>query len=329
MPRYEVEEVDARAASDETLARFHAIELACHGELHPGEPARSRDEAIAYYRHQPTTHVSCHWLGHGGAASLYVHGPTAAFVDLRVDPAHRRRGVGTALLERVLERCRDLDVTAVHGGYVSAAGREFAERVGAADEQRTVSSVLDLPTADLPPPLPPVGFELVTWLARVPDEHLAAYVRAREAMDDAPAPDDLDFPTWTAETVRASEVSLARREREMRLTVAIDTEGEIGSFTELRVSRGSTLGFTDDTGTVAARRGKGLARAVKLESLRRLRADHPEVAVVSTSNAEENTPMRALNASLGFRPTAVVTGAVLRLAGRWSPERDTDSSLQR
>ena len=96
-------------------------------------------------------------------------------------------------------------------------------------------------------------------------------------MDDAPSTDDLEFPTWTAEHVRASEESLAKRDREMRVTVAIRDDGEIGSFTELRVSRGSTLGFTDDTGTVAAHRGQGLARAVKAESLRRLRVDHPRV----------------------------------------------------
>lgn len=113
--------------------------------------------------------------------------------------------------------------------------------------------------------------------------------------------------------VRASEESLAQREREMRLTVAVDEQGGIGAFTELRVSRSSTLGFTDDTGTVAARRGLGLARTVKLESLRRLRADHPEVDVVSTSNVEENAVMRHLNESIGFQTTAIVTSAVLYL----------------
>jgi hypothetical protein len=99
----------------------------------------------------------------------------------------------------------------------------------------------------------------------------------------------------------------------MRLTVATNADGEIASFTELRVSRGSTLGFTDDTGTVAAQRGKGLARAVKFESLRRLRADHPEVDVVVTSNAEENGVMRWLNESIGFRPSIVGTLAVIDL----------------
>ena len=113
---------------------------------------------------------------------------------------------------------------------------------------------------------------------------------------------------------RASEESLALRNREMRVTVAIREDGEIGAFTELRVSSGSTLGFTDDTGTVVAHRRQGLARAVKLESLRRLRADHPEITVVSTSNAEENAAMRHVNVGVGFRPTAVETMATLSLS---------------
>jgi RimJ/RimL family protein N-acetyltransferase len=97
------------------------------------------------------------------------------------------------------------------------------------------------------------------------------------------------------------------------VTVALRDDGEIGAFTELRVSRGSTLGFTDDTGTVAAQRGRGLARAVKAESLRRLRDDHPEIDVVTTSNAEENAVMRHLNETLGFRPSAVEVTATLGL----------------
>jgi predicted GNAT family acetyltransferase len=132
-------------------------------------------------------------------------------------------------------------------------------------------------------------------------------------MDDAPDPEGMEYPTWTAENVRASEESLARRDREMRLTVAMDAEGEIASFTELRLSPGATLSVTDDTGTVATRRGRGFARAVKAESLRRLRDDHPEVAAVKTRNAEENAVMRHVNESIGFRPTAVETVAALDL----------------
>jgi RimJ/RimL family protein N-acetyltransferase len=100
----------------------------------------------------------------------------------------------------------------------------------------------------------------------------------------------------------------------MRVTVAMRADGEIGAFTELRVSRDSTLGFTDDTGTVAAHRGQGLARAVKLESLRRLRDEHPKVTVVNTSNAEENAAMRHVNERVGFRATTVETMATFNLS---------------
>lgn len=310
----DVEEVDARAASDDVLGRFHAVELACHHELHPGEPARSCEEAIAFYRHQPTTHTSCHWLADGGAASLYVHGPRATFLQLLVEPRRRRCGIGSLLLAEVLRRARELEVEALRSSYTTAPGAAFAARFGFVAEARVVQSVLDPRVAELPEPRVPAGFRLLTWLGRVPDEYLAGYVEARAAMDDAPQPEGMAFPSWTAGTVRASEESLTRRQREMRLTVAMDEHGGIGSFTELRVSRGSTLGFTDDTGTVAARRGLGLARAVKLSSLRRLRADHPEVDVVSTSNAEENVVMRHLNESIGFRPTATLTSVVLELS---------------
>ena len=79
------------------------------------------------------------------------------------------------------------------------------------------------------------------------------------------------------------------------------------------VSSGSTVAFTDDTGTVAEHRGHGLAKAVKAESLRLLRRDHPGITLVTTSNAEENTVMRGLNESVGFRPVAVETTATLVL----------------
>jgi GNAT superfamily N-acetyltransferase len=303
-----VDEIDARTAPDEVLRAFWEIERACHDETNPGEPVRTPDEVAAFLRFQPTTRTSCHWLADGGFAALYVHGPAAAFVNLLVKPAERRAGVGSALMEAVLERCRALDVRLLRGQYTTEAGAAFARGFGAVEGQRFVRSLLPLPGADLPAPRVD-GWSLATWLERVPDEHLEAVVRARQAMDDAP--DDMDLPPWTADHQRDSEESLRQRDREMRLTVAM-RDGEVGAFTELRVTRGSTLGFTDDTGTAAPYRRQGLARAVKVESLRRLREDHPEIEVVVTQNAEENAAMRHINESVGFRTSVVETTATLR-----------------
>jgi mycothiol synthase len=307
-----VREIDARTAPDAVLLTLHEIEQACLPERVPGDPGRSAAEAIAFFRHQPVTHETFNWLGDGGFASLYIHGPKAAFVHLFVRPERRRRGLGKALLDDVRTRAAERAVEELHGQHATPAGAAFAVRFGATPGQREVRSLLRLRDAELPEPSPPAGWGVRTWLMRVPDEQLAAYVRARAAMDDAPGSEEIGYPTASAARVRASEDSLIERGREMRLTIAMGESGEVGAFTELRISRGSSVAFTDDTGTVAAHRGKGLARAVKLESLRRLRADHPEVELVTTMNAEENAAMRHINESVGFRAVATLTTATLK-----------------
>src|SRR5262249_2365316 len=153
-----------------------------------------------------------------------------------------------------------------------------------------------------PGPTVPKGWSLATWIGRVPDDVVASYARARAALDDAPSPDGVDIPTETVERVRAMEASLERRRRELRITGAHDARGEVASFTELRLSHGSSVVYTEDTGTVARARGLGLARAVKAESLLRLMADHPGARHVTTTNAEENRAIRHINERLGFVP---------------------------
>ena len=50
---------------------------------------------------------------------------------------------------------------------------------------------------------------------------------------------------------------------------------------------------------------------MKLESLLRLQHDRPAVGLVTTTNAEENVAMLALNRSLGFEPVTAYTSCVL------------------
>jgi predicted GNAT family acetyltransferase len=99
----------------------------------------------------------------------------------------------------------------------------------------------------------------------------------------------------------------------VRATVAIDERGEVAGYTDVRVTPGLAAASTDDTAVAAWARGRGVGRAVKIESLRRLRADRPEVETVSTMNAEHNAAMRHINTSVGFVPTVVLTTTVVRL----------------
>jgi mycothiol synthase len=310
-----VDEFDARTASDEQLHVLHTIEQACLTELVPGEPGRTVEETIGYYRYPPSTHERHHWIvGEAGFAALYVHTPSAVFVDLLVAPEYRRRGVGTLLVDAMRSRAADLGLAAVYGQHATAGGAAFAARLGAADGQRDVRSLLELGTADLPSPDLQAGWTVMTWIGSIPETHVASYARARAAMDDAPVPDGVEIPAGDdVGRIRAMEESLRLRGRELRLTVALDAHGEIAAFSDLRVSTGSRVAFTDDTGTVAAHRGRGLATAVKLESLRALRRDHPQVEMVTTTNAESNAAMRRINERIGFRVAAIFTTARLEL----------------
>lgn len=309
-----IREIDARAAPEADLLAIHAIEKACLPELIPGEPSRSAAEAVAFYRHPPSTLTRHTWLSDtGGVANLGVYGPAAVFVDVLVAPEHRRRGIGTALLDALLVRARELRLEHVHGHHATPAGAAFAAHAGAVDGQRDVRSLLRLRDARLPEPEVPAGWSLVTWTWRAPDELVESYARAKAALDDAPTPDGMQFPVETAETIRDLEDALTRRGREGRVTVAVDAEGQVGAFTEVRLTPGSSLAFTEDTATVAAHRGLGLATALKRESLRRLRADHPDVEVVTTMNAEENRAMRSVNERVGFMVAAILTSATITL----------------
>jgi mycothiol synthase len=175
--------------------------------------------------------------------------------------------------------------------------------------------VLDLPSATLDA-APVDGYRLASWTGRAPDAVVESYALARNAMNDAPASNDSERYVSTVETVRGDEAMLEQRGRQLRVTVALDSSGAAVAFTELRVSPDQgAVASTEDTGTVAEHRGRGLAGWVKAESLRRLRDDRPDVRLVTTTNAAQNAPILALNRRLGFERAAVATTASVSLAG--------------
>jgi mycothiol synthase len=309
-----IREVDASTAPDEELLALHALEEACAA---PGEPFRPPELSLAYYRHSPAQ-VRRHFFADEndllvGAATLSVFGPAFAYVGVAVLPSYRRRAIGTALLAELRAAARDAGARSFFGHHWDEAGAAFASQVGARDDQRDIRAQLELRTVELAAPVLPAGWRLLTWVGVAPNDRVESYARARDAMRDAPDPAGMEWPVITVADVRQMEETAAKRGREMRVTVAIDERNEVAAFTDVRVTPGGTVAGTDDTAVAAWARGRGLGRAVKLESLRRLRTDRPEVELVTTMNAERNTAMRHINTQLGFVPTATLTTAVLTL----------------
>ncbi|MGZ4289753.1 MAG: hypothetical protein ACXVQZ_03950, partial [Gaiellaceae bacterium] len=229
--------------------------------------------------------------------------------------AARRRGVGRALHAAVVAAAREAGVHSFFGHHWEGDGAAFARAVGAVDDQRDVAAELHLRDATLPEPQLPEGWRLVSWRGPAPDELVESYARARSAISDAPTPGGLDYGPIDVANVRAMERTAVERGREIHVTVAVDGRGEVGAFTDVRVAAAppSPVAGTDDTATAPWARRLGLATAVKLESLRLLRDERPDVEVVRTMNAERNTAMRAVNTRVGFVPTAFLTSTVVTL----------------
>jgi mycothiol synthase len=309
-----VEEIDARAAPDDVLLAIHEIEASC-SQL---QPFREASLSLAYYRNWSDGIRRRFVVREGadivGAAVLMLPMPSFVQAQILVRPDARRRGHGTALLDAVRGAARAAGATSFFAHHHDDAGAAFASAAGAVDDQRDVLSELRVREARLPEPFVPAGWRLVSWRGAAPDGMIESYARARAAIGDAPAPGGFVYDAIDVPWVRAMEATAAARGREIRATVAVDDAGEVGAFTDVRVSAPpSPVASTDDTATVPRVRRLGLATAVKRESLRLLRDERADVEILRTENAEENTAMRAVNAAVGFVPVVVSTTAVLTL----------------
>jgi GNAT superfamily N-acetyltransferase len=311
-----IEEVDGETAPEPLLRALHLIEVEADA-FAPGEPHRSEREAIEAFRN-PGSAKRRRWLASvdgdpAGAAFLYDHGGSLVVGYVLVRPSFRRRGLGAQLFDLLVAGARADGVASFFGEHASEDGAAFAAAVGAVDDQRHVVSLLDLRAAELPAPTVAGDVELRSWTGAVPADLVESFVRARNAMADAPAPGGQGMPDWTVEEQRRDEERWAALGQTLHLTAAISS-AEVVSLTGVRIPR-SRAAFvrTDDTVTVPHARGRGLALAVKTENLRRLRVARPDVETVATKNAEHNAAMRAVNTRLGFEPVLILTTAVVDL----------------
>ena len=306
----QIRELDPRTAPDEDLRTIHRIEEACTHE----RPFRSEELSLSYYRVWSDGDRRWWLAGDAGAAVLMTVPPSFNYAQVMVRPVARRQGIGTALCEAVVASARAQGLASFFAHHSDEAGAAFARHVGSVDDQSDVRSELRLRDADLTEPRLPDGWRLRSWTGAAPDELVESYALARAAIDDAPAPGDMEMTPIDVEWVRRMEATVVLRRRESRVTVAVDATGVVGSFTDVRVSPPpSPVATTDDTATIAEARGLGLAYAVKVESLRRLRDERPDVEVVRTVNAAQNTAMRAVNTKVGFVPTLTETTTVVTL----------------
>lgn len=303
-------------------------ELAAGEAVGRPDPATWRREELRAELETPAAGVLVHWVlaldGRGtavGAAEVRLplqDNTHVAGLALAVGPGHRRRGVGTALLQHVLDLVEPSGRTTVRGSVDRPVGTPEDEwpgllalrRWGVTAGQREARRQLALPVpperlAALEQRARPhaAGYALRTWAGPVPEEDLAAMARLSERMStDAPHGDLVVEPeVWDAARIRDGEALREAQGRRQWLAVAAAPDGTLVGYTMLVSSAHEPQRLLQwDTLVVREHRGHRLGLLLKLAVLAVAVRDVPAAQRVTTWNAVSNTPMVAVNEAMGF-----------------------------
>lgn len=236
----------------------------------------------------------------------------ARWTEISVLPAHRRRGVGRALLTATIEACLGERDDLVFFGQTSdrvPAGEAFARAVAASPglpmklNQLTIADVDRAKIAEWTK-LDPPGYRLERVDGAMPQALVAPYLEAVNAMNDMPM-GDLRFADrrFTEEQLREREAWLEKAGIEHWLIVAVhEASGEGAGFTEVSYdARIPHLLQQGGTGVTRAHRGHRLGLWMKATMLERVMRDRPAAKYIRTGNADVNKNMLEINTQLGFR----------------------------
>jgi GNAT superfamily N-acetyltransferase len=279
-----------------------------------------------------------HVVGLGFFLADLRDNPDSADVRVAVLPEHRRRGIGSALLHRMVEIARsegrsvlqaEVDVadepdadgpgvlTAPTGNgrvRTDVPGVAFARAAGFDLALMARRSCLTLPLDDAlldrweADARAAAGreYRLHTWRDDLPERWHQAYADLEHQLTvDEPNPGlDLEPEQWDADRVRAILDRLARQRKGFVVTgVEHVPSGRLVAMTVLEHGL-DTPEFSEQETTVVMpeHRGHRLGLLVKAVNLRAHLAAWPSVRRVWTWNNEDNPHMLAINVAMGFRP---------------------------
>jgi GNAT superfamily N-acetyltransferase len=257
-----------------------------------------------------------------GAALLNLplaDNPTVAYADVVTHAAHRRRGIGTALLAELERRVRAIGRERLLTEVFVPAGREgevtgdmaFAEARGYAVANREGMKAVRLADSEsLWPPLEAEveaalgDYRVVTWRDACPQEYVESFGQAvGRVMSLIPQGDlDLEDGEWTVERIRSAEQHRVEVGLVTIESAAVAPDGTVVGLTGVRACLGDPrVARIGVTMVLPEHRGHRLGLATKLASHRALREQVPACELVATSNAETNTHMNAINEAMGYR----------------------------
>ncbi|MCE6995295.1 GNAT family N-acetyltransferase [Saccharothrix sp. S26] len=314
--RVEVEPFDPAHAAEGDLRGYYEVMLARQETDRPDEPRLSYEDVLGRLKNPfvgfgPVVYWVARLRGEVvGLAIVYFLEEESSHIGLTeviVHPRARRKGVGTAILRAVIPELRARGRRLVETWQITKGsdGERWAESLKFLVVHTVLMQALVIPETDsaLWRDDLPAGYRLRRWAGTAPDDLVASFAAARNAMHDAPV-GDLAYqePEWTAERIRAREAELRQNNIELRAVVAVHEDtGEVAGLTELELHPHRPFwGFQRDTAVLPAHRGHGLGRCIKAHLIRWLLEDRPDLDRIYTTTGAGNAHMIRVNHRLGY-----------------------------
>jgi mycothiol synthase len=241
-------------------------------------------------------------VGAATVGRIYVYPPE--FPDLWgsvvVLPEAQRRGIGSELLRTISAHARSAGKSALHIRATEGQpeGIAFLRSHGFEEYERARMVRLHLAGSRTPTVDPPDGL-LLTSLEERPDLVAGVHEVAVEALPDIPGGDPIaagDLAEFRARDVDRPSIPAGG----FRIAVETDTDRVVGYASLIFVPGSTTVAWHDMTAVLREWRGRGVAGALKRATIR-WAIDHG-LEALETGNDEDNAPMQAVNARLGYRP---------------------------
>lgn len=242
-------------------------------------------------------------VGAATVGRIFVYPPDFpdAWASIVVAPTARRRGIGEALLVAASDGARAAGKTGLHlrASEGRPEGIAFLAHRGFSEIER--ARMVELRLAGLEPQTvePPAGIALTT-LAERPGLVEGVHAVAVETFEDIPG-GDAPMAAGDLAEFRARDVDRPGIPPEAFM-IALDTgSDEVVGYASLMYVPGSdAIAWHDMTAVRRDWRGRGLATALKRGTI--AWAQRAGLTALVTGNDEDNAPMRAVNARLGYQP---------------------------
>lgn len=242
--------------------------------------------------------------------------PGVVHAHFEVMPPWRGQGLGQQLWHAAQEILPTMGAHTMHAvstvpvGADDDASLHLLTKNGFTPSARAIVSELDL-AGNVPQPPLPAGYSMRVVADLPPDEDMPALAELNQLLDtDEPL---FDRPPvadrWSPENLKASyQRAASLGARHVTVLVTHDESGEVVAMSENAWSPSHS--HTMQQGGTYVRqghRGRGIATAAKAKAIAAMKGIAVGAQVMRTTAAEDNVTMNAVNDTIGFKPTYLLT----------------------